>query len=220
MSAKYTTAKPFVVMMYGFPGSGKTNFAHQLTGELGLIHIQEDKIAHDFFGDKAEKAAGTPGLRKITNYMTKEFLRHGGSVVYDVDVLTARERRAVRDIAFETKATPILVWFQVDPETTYMRTQSRDRRKTDDKYAKVYNEDSYRDVLSRMQNPNQEEYIVVSGKHTYQTQRGTVLKRLYDLGVVSPETASSGVVKPGLVNLVPQTLGGRAADIRRNISIR
>ena len=34
---KITIAKPFILMMYGFPGVGKSAFAKQLAEELGVI---------------------------------------------------------------------------------------------------------------------------------------------------------------------------------------
>jgi hypothetical protein len=72
-----------------------------------------------------------------------------------------------------------------------------------------------------MQNPKNEEYIVVSGKHTFNTQRSAVVKKLYEIGAIAIEEANSGVVKPGLVNLIPNQLrGGRVDNSRRNILIR
>jgi hypothetical protein len=70
-----------------------------------------------------------------------------------------------------------------------------------------------------MQNPQNEEYIVVSGKHTFDTQLSAFIKRLRELGLVPPVgEINTRVVKPGLVNLVPTA--GRVDLSRRNIVIR
>jgi predicted kinase len=217
MSTKFTTSRPFIVMMYGYPGAGKTSFSRQLSDELGLVHLQEDKMRHELFGPNATDKA----IRKVMNYMTRELLKAGVSVVYDAEVLRESERRAVRTLALDTKSASLLVWLQVDPETTFMRTMKRDRRKADDKYADEYTEEEYRQILAYMQNPNQEDYIVVSGKHTFHSQRSTVIKKLYDLGLINTETASNNVVKPELMNFVPKPIiEKRSGIIQRNISIR
>jgi hypothetical protein len=72
-----------------------------------------------------------------------------------------------------------------------------------------------------MQNPvNIEDYIVVSGKHVFSTQLGSVVKRLHELGLVQSTDAMAKVVKPGMVNLVPNPMAGRVDLSRRNIVIR
>ncbi len=221
MSTTFTSTRPFVVTMYGFPGAGKTSFARQLSEELGIIHLQEDKIRHELFGAQTSQGANK-GSRKIMNYMAREYLRAGLPIIYDASVLRSADRRAVKELALECKASPVLVWLQVDPETTFARTQKRDKRKADDKYAFEYDESTYREILAYMQNPGYtEDYIVVSGKHTFSSQRSTVMKKLYDLGIVTPETASNKVIKPELMNHVPKPMVQTRGDIiRRNISIR
>lgn len=220
MSSKITPTKPFVIMMYGFPGSGKTAFARQMSEDLGIIHLQEDKILHELFGGTLNNAT-LKASRKVMNFMTKDYLKAGISLVYDASVIRAAERRKVREIAHETRATSLLVWLQVDPETTFERVHKRDKRKADDKFAQEYDEETYRSILAHMQNPNHEDYTVLSGKHTFSTQRSAVIKRLLDMNVITSEDAASNIVKPGLMNLVPKAqIQMRGDIIQRNISIR
>lgn len=222
MSIRHVTNKPFIIMMYGFPGSGKTGFARQISEELGAVHLQEDKIREDLFGGEVADSNQQEWLRTIMDYMTLELLHTGVSVIYDAPIIRANERKRVRELAISAKVTPILVWLQIDPETAFMRTQKRDRRKSDDKYAQNYTENTFRSVLARMQNPsNAEEYIVISGKHTFNTQLAAVKKKFYDLNIISTDTAADKVAKPGLINLIPQAPRSRAGDIpRRNVHIR
>ncbi len=110
---------------------------------------------------------------------------------------------------------------KIDPETAYVRGTKRDRRKSEDQYAKDQTVASYEAVLHRMQNPENEDYVVISGKHTFHTQRAAVFKKFYELGIVTPAQLSQNIAKPALVNLIPQPqLGGRADLTRRNINIR
>jgi predicted kinase len=223
MSApKIIPNKPFVIFLYGFPGSGKTAFARQLAEEVSVAHLQQDRLSQELYGENTDQ---TDKLSKnAMNYMSREFLRAGVSVIFDTDVHRLGERRMLRDAARQTKATPVLIWLQIDPETAYMRGQKRDRRKADDHFAKDYTPESYEAVLNRMQNPDHEDYIVISGKHTFHTQRAAVFKKFYELGILTPAQLSQNIAKPGLVNLIPQTqnnhLGGRTDITRRNINIR
>ena len=220
MTHKITPIKPFIIMMYGFPGSGKTAFARQMSEELGVVHLQEDKIRADLFGDNISPGA-FKGSRKVLNYMAHDYLKAGISIIYDAGIIRVSERRKVRELAHSTKSTSILVWLQADPETTFDRTQKRDHRKADDKYSFQYDEDTYRNILAHMQNPENEDYIVVSGKHTFSSQRSAVIKKLFDLHLITISELASNTVKPGLTNLIPKSPIQMRGDImHRNISIR
>lgn len=156
------------------------------------------------------------------NYMTGEFLNAGMSVVYDVNSMRLSQRRALRDLARKSRATPLLVWLQMDPDSAYARNSKRDRRFSDDKYAAGYDKAAFKSVAGSMQNPSpSEDYIVVSGKHTFNAQFGPIVRRMRDLGLISP-SSNAPAVKPGLVNLIPQPnmYRGRVDNSRRNINIR
>jgi predicted kinase len=155
------------------------------------------------------------------DYLTEEFLSAGLSVVYDTNAMRSADRRVLRDVAAKCKAQPLLVWLQIDADSALTRLNARDRRKSDDKYAVPYSKQGFEEYVRHMQNPvEKEDYIVISGKHTFNTQRSAVMKRLYELGVLKAENISIGVVKPGMVNLVPSPQAGRVDMTRRNISIR
>ena len=216
---KYVVNRPALIMLYGFPGSGKTYFARQLADSLKGVHLQSDKVRNELFEDPRYDKQETEIVSHLMLYMAEEFLRAGLSVVYDADCSRAKDRRDIREVAYSTKALPMLVWLQIDLETAFSRVVERDKRKTDDKYAKPMDRTSFEELINKMQNPTQsEEYVVISGKHHYQTQQNAVTKRLYDAGLLSVEDAQTGLVKPGLVNLVPGY--GRVDNARRNISIR
>lgn len=216
-NAKITPNKTFIIFLYGFPGAGKTAFARQIAEELGMAHLQQDKLANELYGENTDKTQASS--KSALDYMTREFLRAGVSVVYDTDVHRLAERRKLRDGARAAKVVPVLIWLQIDPESAFVREQKRDRRKADDHYAKTYTPESYEAVLNRMQNPENEDYIVISGKHTFHTQKAAVFKKLYELGVLTPQQLGQNIAKPALVNLVPQS--ARGTDFgRRNIHIR
>lgn len=219
--SKVTSTKPIFVMMYGYPGAGKTHFARQLSETLNAAHIHGDRIRGELFTEPRYDKQENELVNHLMLYMTEEFLNAGVSVVFDANASRLTQRRELRNIARKTKSQQLLVWLQIDAESAYARLGLRDRRKSDDKYAAPYTRESFTAFIQTMQNPKNEDYVVVSGKHTYNTQRSAVIKKLYELGAIAIDNASSGVVKPGLVNLVPNQLrGGRVDNSRRNILIR
>lgn len=221
--AKLQLTTPTVFMLYGFPGSGKTYFARQLCEELQAAHLQADRIRYELFEEPRYDRQENEIINHLMEYMTEEFLIAGISVVYDTNTMRSTNRRQVREIARKVKAQSLLVWFQLDIESAFDRVVKRDHRRIDDKYAMSLDRTTFEELIANMQNPGaSEEYVVVSGKQAFQTQRSAVIKKLYDKGLLQAQAAMSGMPKPALVNLVPSPnpLAGRVDPSRRNIRIR
>ncbi|HUS26552.1 MAG TPA: ATP-binding protein [Nevskiaceae bacterium] len=218
---KVIPTQPMLILLYGFPGSGKTYFARQLSDHLQTAHVQEDRIRGELFEQPRYDKEENEVVTHLMDYMTEEFLNAGVSVIYDVNAMRLGQRRTLRDMARKAHAEPVLVWLQIDLESAWVRASKRDRRKADDKYAAPMDQAMYERVVGGMQNPKEEDYVVVSGKHSFPTQLSAIMKRLRELGLVTiTEATSATTVKPGLVNLVPNAAGGRVDMARRNIMIR
>ncbi|MDZ7785679.1 MAG: ATP-binding protein [Candidatus Saccharibacteria bacterium] len=219
--SKIQLHKPTLIMLYGYPGAGKTYFARQFCEEVAAAHVHDDKIRHEIFErprfDKRENQI----LQQLMQYMTEEFLKANVSVVFDTNAMRLGHRRLLRDLARKFNAKPELIWLQIDAESAYQRSSKRDRRKADDKYGVEINKDMFAKVANFMQNPSlTEEYIVLSGKHTYDTQSKMLLKKFYDGGLLDAQNASSKLARPELMNRIPNPLAGRVDNSRRNIRIR
>ncbi len=218
--SKVQLNRPVLVTLYGYPGAGKTALARQISVDLGAAHLQADRIRFELFDEPQYDKKENELITNLMEYMAEEFLRAGLSVIWDTNAGRAMERRTLRDMARKAKAQTLVVWVQIDIESAFTRVVNRDRRRIDDKFARAMDRTTFESLQTYMQNPsNLDDYVVVSGKHTYNTQKSAVIKKLYDLGII---TASSNpaTVKPGLVNLIPNPLAGRFDKSRRNIIIR
>jgi predicted kinase len=219
--AKIVPTKPFLLMLYGFPGAGKTYFARQLCDHIQAAHLQADRIRSELFSEPRNDKQEDATVEQLMNYMAEEFLAAGVSVAYDMNAARGKQRFMLRDLARRAKAAPLVVWFQMDPNTAFGRSIKRDRRRADDKYAAVRDRTTFEAEIGKMQNPAlTEAYAVVSGKHLFNTQLSAVVRKLRDIGVLSTDDASTKTVKPGMVNLIPNPQAGRVDMSRRNISVR
>jgi predicted kinase len=217
---KVTPLKPLFIMLYGYPGAGKTHFARELSDTLHAAHVHSERIRGELFTEPRYDKEENDIVDHLMLYMSEEFLSAGVSVIFDANVDRLAQRRELRNIARRAKAESLLIWLQIDADSAYARLERRDRRKVDDKYARTYDRPSFDAALGKLQNPKNEDYIVISGKHTFNTQRSAVIKKLYEMGLINTNTTSTNVIKPELVNLVPSRNTGRVDQSRRNILIR
>ncbi len=213
---------PLLIMLYGYPGAGKSYVARQLSNHIQAAHVQGDRIRYELFEkplyDKQENAI----ITQLMDYMTEEFLSSGISVIYDTNALRAAQRHSLREMARRAQAKSLVIWLQIDADSAFERTQKRDRRKADDRYAPVLDQTTFNSISSHMQNPTMvDNYVVISGKHVFNTQLSAIMKKLHDMNVIQIDEMSSGVAKPELVNRIPNPQAGRV-DLgrRRNILIR
>lgn len=219
--SKLILSKPTLIVLYGFPGAGKTFLARQLANDIHAAHVQADRFRFELFEEPTGKKQENDIVNHLSQYMAEEFLNAGVSVIYDINALRRSQRRSLRDMAHKAKAQTVLVWLQIDAESAFTRVAKRDKRKTDDKYTVSLDRTTFDDVIGHMQNPQtNEDYVVISGKHNYQTQRSAIIKKFYDLGLIETSSATERLVKPGLVNLIPNQVRGRVDQSRRNILIR
>lgn len=216
---KIVLNKPVIICLYGFPGSGKSFVARNLTENIQIAQVSADRIRSELFANPRYDNQENGIVSHLMGYMVEEFLAAGLSVVYDGNTSRVVQRRKLQELAAKHKASYLLVWLQIDADSSFARTQRRDRRTNDDKFAQPHTRESFNQSLSDMQTPKDEQYLVISGKHAFVTQNSAIINRLYQIGLVPSEAVQSNVTKPDLVNLVPNRQIGQYELSRRYISV-
>lgn len=208
--------------MYGLPGSGKSYISRQLSDYFNMAHINCDLLRNELFDNPSHDAAENAVIGNLMLHMAEEFLKNGLSVVYDMSANRVAERAKIRRLAQANHAKELMAWVQIDKETAWSRCQSRDKRKIDDKYSSEMSVEAFNYYLSSMQNPMHENYLVLSGKHLFNSQLSAFLKRFREMGILNIDPNNQAIPKPGLVNLVSQAQNqaGRVDYARRNVIIR
>src|SRR5258708_2385609 len=133
--AKIVLNKPVLICLYGFPGSCKSFLGRSLSEHVQVAHVSADRIRSELFANPRHDQQENAIVAHLMNYMTEEFLSAGLSVVYDTNALRAGQRRKLRELATKHKAEYLLVWQQIDVESAFARTQRRDRRTMNDRFA-------------------------------------------------------------------------------------
>jgi predicted kinase len=218
--SKVELAKPVLIGFYGFPGAGKSHVSRNLSSVIRAAHVSADRIRSELFESPRYDTQENAIVSHLMSYMAEEFLNSGTSVIYDLNLGRLAARRKMRELARKHKAEFMLVWLQIDHESAFARTQSRDRRTQDDRFAQDHTRESFDANIAGLQNPQGEDYLVVSGKHSFITQKNAIINRLYQMGLATSDNVQHNVTKPELVNLVPNPHSGRVDFSRRNITIR
>lgn len=214
--------KQLVVLLYGYPGSGKSFFSRQVGEYMGMPVISSDRIRYELFDKPTFSRDEQQVVMNLMNIMLEDYLKAGLSVVYDVSLNRAQDRKYLREFAKKQGASSILLWLQSDIDSCFLRAKNRDRRKADDKYSVEMTEQLMRSIEEQMQAPQGEDAVVISGKHLFDAQRNVFLRKLREMQLIAVEqSAASGVAKPELVNLVSaaQMQAGRV-DSSRRLSIQ
>lgn len=216
--SKLSLNKPIIVYLYGYPGAGKSTFASEFINHINAVHLYADQIRHDLFEKPRFDESENQIIQHLMEYMSEQFIKSGISVIYDADFSKKKDRKHMKQLAGDLNTKSILLWLQIDVDSAFERVSKRDRRKVKDQYSLPIDKQKFNQIISEMQNPSQDEdYVVLSGKHSFPMQKSSIMKRLFDMNLLPSESMAANIVKPGMINLIPTA--GRVDYTRRNISI-
>ena len=159
--------KARALLVFGAPGSGKTTFAEKFANKYGLAYYDLDLICKE---------------HEFTNAMMLEILaliaRTHQSIVLEGLMQTEINRTELRNTLRSAGYEPSLIWVQTDFATIKMRLKKKYR-------SVVKAKEVYEQAVSEIEAPADfEKPIILSGKHTFETQTRHALAGLAELDEV------------------------------------
>lgn len=149
------------VLVFGAPGSGTTTFAEKFARKYNLAYYNLDEI-QEVYGFSHD------AVLSILEIITKA----KQSIVVEGGLKTEKDRTEIRNILRAQNFKPTLVWVQTD--FTTIKVRLRTKYKTIKKAKEVYDA-----AVAEMEAPADfEKPVILSGKHTFETQTKHVLAGL------------------------------------------
>lgn len=159
-----TKSKPRALLVFGAPCSGKTTFGEKFAKKFGLAFFD--------FSELGEKHRFS---RENLLVILEQILKTRQTVLFEGLIKTEKEREEVRNLLRKNGYEPSLIWIQTDIAT--IRSRLKSRYKNVAKAKEVYEK-----AVGEMEAPTDfEKPIILSGKHTFETQTKHVITGLADL---------------------------------------
>jgi predicted kinase len=156
--------RPYAILVFGAPMSGKTTFAEHFSDSIGAPFLNFSRL-------QSEHRIS----RKLALELIQCITKGKNSIIIEGFMDTEADRDEIRKIFEDANYRPVLVWVQTDLNAIKQRMRHAYRSLDQ---AKAVLAESY----EKIEAPSDAEApLVISGKHTYQTQCKNVLNRLSDI---------------------------------------
>ena len=148
------------LLVFGAPCSGKTTFSEKFAKKFGLAYYNLDELSE----------AGFTRQNLLT--ILELISRTKQTLIMEGGLKTEKERSEIRNLFRKNDYDPTLIWIQTDVST--IRTRLKTRLKNLAKAKEVYE-----NAVKEMEAPTEtEKPIILSGKHTFETQTRHVVAGL------------------------------------------
>ena len=155
--------KPRVLLVFGAPCSGKTTFAEKFAKKFNLTYFDLNEVTATYNMSREELLNALALVMRTRN-----------TIILEGCLNTEKDRTEIRNAFRAAGYKPTLIWVQTDFAT--IRTRLKLRYRTIAKAKKVYEK-----AIESLEAPtNVEAPIILSGKHTFETQTKHVLSGLAD----------------------------------------
>lgn len=155
--------KSRAILVFGAPCSGKTTFAEKFAQKFGLAYYDYDELTDEGFSHEE--------ILRILELI----LRTRQTIVLEGGIDTENDRAELRNLLRKHGYEPSLIWVQTDIATLRMRLKNKFRS-----VAKA--KEFFDNATAGMEAPSDfERAIVLSGKHTFETQTKHAITGLADL---------------------------------------
>lgn len=177
-------------MIIGLPGAGKSFFAGHFSETFGAPMVSADRLRFELFESPSFTPAETGLIKRIAEMQLTELVKTRSSIVVDGLCNNRKERQQFEQFTTAHNYGTLIVWVQTDEPTAKTRSLSRNRKRAGDEYNVKISADQFKLLAAGFNQPvKQEDYVVISGKHTYTTQAKMVLRKLAAPHVQKAESA-------------------------------
>jgi predicted kinase len=173
--------KPMFFLLLGYPGSGKSTFARQLSARMGYIRVNSDELRDYMYGHRAEvhDPKNNPAVFGALDYMAAQLLAVGHSVVYDANNNRHRDRIKHQKLAAQYGAETVVLWVKAPLEVA--RQRELQRQQNPDHLA--IPADLYERIAGALEEPlPTEKAIMVDGQDAFSDQLQAFTTQLAGLG--------------------------------------
>ncbi len=118
-------AQPFLVVVSGLPGTGKSYFCRRLAQRLAAVILESDHLRRVLFPSPGYSAAESARLFRASHHLVERLLRQGIPVIFDATNLSQYYREKLCRIANRLSVRPVLVRVEAPPELVYQRLRER-----------------------------------------------------------------------------------------------
>ncbi|MBQ3352063.1 hypothetical protein IJG91_00120 [Candidatus Saccharibacteria bacterium] len=156
-----TLSLPRAILVFGAPASGKTTFCEKFSQQFRAPYYNLTDI-------KEENGFSRDKILLILDLIA----RTGQNLIIEGELNTEADRQEIRKLLEAEGYNPSLIWIQTDVNTIKSRLKNRLKS-----VAKAKEE--YEAKISELEAPSDSENpIVLSGKHTFETQLSHTLSQL------------------------------------------
>jgi len=156
--------KSRALLVFGAPCSGKTTFAEKFGKKFGLAYYDFDELKEKYGFS-----------RKDILVILEQIMKTKQTIVVEGGLATEKERLEMRNLLRKGGYEPSLIWIQTDIATIRSRMKSKYKSVTKAK-------EFYDAAVDAIEAPAENERaIILSGKHTFETQSKHVITGLADL---------------------------------------
>lgn len=170
---------PHVLIVIGHPGAGKSFFARQFSETFGAPVVSADTLYYEIFEKPTYSKGESALIQKLTDHVLEEMLKTKHTILFDGGSATKTERNRIAALAKKAGYSTLLIWVQTDDATARLRATKRNKATQQATATHNLSLEQYNQQVQHFEQPGfSEQYVVISGKHTYATQAKAVLKKL------------------------------------------
>ena len=156
-------SKPYAILVFGAPMSGKTTFAEQFSTRFNAPFLNLTELQDEF-----------KLTRQLALLLIEKLAQCKQTIVIEGGLDNEKQRNEITELFTQLGYRPVLVWIQTDLNAIKYRMRQKYKKLEE---AKAILAEQYKKIEapSELEDP-----LVISGKHTFQTQCKNVLAGLSD----------------------------------------